>query len=96
MIRGAWRPRSCHTCGDPLEEWKAPLEPGQYVGCYRCGLLYVVDVEAPDTLTRVILKLEAPELQVVFEELVRAWWTKQGAGRQLAVDVGGATERKVA
>lgn len=94
MNRHGWRPRCCTSCGDPLEEWKAPLEPGAYVACFRCARLYVV--EPDDALTPVLLRLEAPELQLVFDELLAAWWARNGADRQLAVDVDGTTRKEAA
>lgn len=73
-IRRPWRPRCCLVCGDALEEYRHPLEPEAYVGCYRCAVLYVV---TEDGLERVLLSLEAPELRRVFDELVEAWWAMQ-------------------
>lgn len=96
MIRHGWRPRCCHSCDEPLEEWKTPLEPGCYVACFRCARMYQVDVDEPDTLTPVLLQLEAPELQLVFNDLLAAWWARAGAGQQLAVNRDGTTERKAA
>lgn len=72
-----WRPRCCPSCGDPLEDWRTPLEPGSYTGCMRCARLFVV--EPDDELTPVLLSLEAPELQPLFDDLVAAWWQREGA-----------------
>lgn len=91
---GAWRPRCCLSCGEPLEEWRTPLQPGAYIACFRCARLYVV--EPDDQLTPVLLKLEAPELQLVFDDLLAAWWARNGATPHAAGDVGGTTERRAA
>lgn len=89
-LRGAWRPRCCASCGDPLEDWRTPLQPGTYVGCYRCARLFVV--EDDDSLSPVLLLLEAPELQPLFDDLVRTWWSRQSAGDR----AGSSSERRAA
>lgn len=68
-----WSPRCCPVCGEPLEEWRWPLEPESYVPCLRCAVLYAVTEEG---LERVLLSLEAPEIRQVFDELVAAWWSR--------------------
>lgn len=75
MIARPWRPRCCASCGEPLEEWKWPLRVGAYIACQSCARFYVV---TEDGLEPVLLSLEAPELQRVFEELLQAWWQLQG------------------
>jgi len=66
-----WRPRCCPVCGTELEVWKYPLALDAYVPCLPCGRLFVV---TDDGLEPVLLSLESRELQLVFDDLLAAWF----------------------
>lgn len=68
-----WRPRCCHSCGEPLENWSHPLQPDDYVPCPACARLYVVDSDTGE-LVWCFLGLEPLELQHMFDDLVAAYW----------------------
>jgi hypothetical protein len=74
-MRGYTRPRCCTLCGEPLEDWKAPLQPGVYIACYPCARLYVVLEDGE--LALVLLSLQAPEIRRVFDDLLQVWWAQQ-------------------
>jgi hypothetical protein len=72
-MRRPWRPRCCLSCGEPLEQWSAPLQPGVYVPCVVCARLYVVD-ELDGVLISVVLAHEPDFVQTIFRDLLAAFW----------------------
>lgn len=68
-MRRPWWPRCCLSCGDPLEEWRWPWEPGVYRPCVACGLLFVA---TDDALELVAWEREPPELRQLFDQFLAA------------------------
>lgn len=75
-MKSAWRPRCCLACGEPLEEWRWPLEPETFVPCLPCGRLYAV---TSDGLELAVLADADGELDLrqVFDDLLAVFWASR-------------------
>lgn len=93
VIRQPWRPRCCPSCGEPIEEYRWPLQPGSYTPCLPCGLLFVVGEDSELDAARDV----APELQELFESLLAFFWAEQAALiAHTAGELAGTTQRRAA
>jgi hypothetical protein len=69
-----WLPRCCSACGEPLEEWRWPLEPETYVPCLPCGRLHVVTGDGLELAVLPTAAGDGLDLRHVFEDLLAHHW----------------------